>query len=228
MKINLKEIFVILGISIFLAFFYNAVRDDPVSLIPKSKEELQVSDSILFGNFSYKNQNNINNINRNLDTSASKNSGKLNILDTINNKLDSNHFQSDTENKDAQVNIKPLLKESKKGEHTKYLNVTYEQVLKIITSNDFVLIDARRPEQFAKSHIPKAINLFPGEEEEILIGKILSLQQDKTYIIYCDGGNCDLSAELAALLENFGYKRFFLYEGGWDEWSKMQNKKASL
>jgi rhodanese-related sulfurtransferase len=49
------------------------------------------------------------------------------------------------------------------------------------------------------------------------------LPRDKTYIVYCDGGACDLSHHVAKTLIEFGFKRVFVYRGGWDEW-KIKNK----
>ena len=215
MKINFKEIFVILFVSIFIALFYNFIRDNPIDLIPKNKKELQAPDSLLFNsNF----DSNIDNTNISKDTVLleNKKEQKNENENIYNTDTDSNSsITPESKNLDS----KSLLKESKKGAHTNFLTVTYEQILRIIRSNDFVLIDARRPELFAKSHLPNAINLFPGEDETDLIEKILSLSTEKTYVVYCDGGNCDLSTEIAMLFENFGYKRVFIYEGGWEEWS---------
>jgi len=85
-----------------------------------------------------------------------------------------------------------------------FKTVTFEQMKRIIESTNFIIIDARQP----------------AEEEATLIPKIFSLPKDKTIIVYCDGGTCDLSHHLAEkLINSFGFKRVFLYEGGWEEWS---------
>jgi rhodanese-related sulfurtransferase len=89
-------------------------------------------------------------------------------------------------------------------------------------NDNFIIVDSRRESDYLKGHIPKAINIFAEDEDVVVIEKILALSKDKTIIIYCDGGNCDLSHRIASLLENFGYSKFFLYENGWNEWSKNQ------
>jgi len=103
--------------------------------------------------------------------------------------------------------------------------VTYEQMLKIIESDEFILIDARSPEMYSKSTIGKAINIFPYSDESEVMSKILDLPTDKKIIVFCDGGNCDSSHKIADILHNFGYINSYIYSGGWDEWSKIQGIK---
>jgi len=99
--------------------------------------------------------------------------------------------------------------------------VTYEQMMKIINDDNFVIIDARSQDYYKLSRIGNAINIFPYDEESEVMNKIMDLSVDKTYIVYCDGGNCDSSHRIAEILINFGYKTF-IYSGGWDEWSKRK------
>jgi rhodanese-related sulfurtransferase len=99
--------------------------------------------------------------------------------------------------------------------------VTYEQMLKIINDDNFVIIDARSQDYYSISRIGKAINIFPYDDEAEVMNKIMDLAIDKTYIVYCDGGNCDSSHKIAEILLNFGYQTF-IYSGGWDEWSKRK------
>ncbi len=44
-------------------------------------------------------------------------------------------------------------------------------------------------------------------------------------IVYCDGGNCEDSINLGSdLIElyNVPFEKIYLFEGGYDEWSKAQ------
>lgn len=104
--------------------------------------------------------------------------------------------------------------------------VSYEQIIKLLDKKDVQFIDARSPEQFAEGRIGNAINLFPlADDQDGLIIRVNELPHDKILIVYCDGGDCDLSHELAKILFQFGYKQTFLYHGGWEEWSKKKNLK---
>lgn len=104
--------------------------------------------------------------------------------------------------------------------------VTYKQVLSIIDNPDFFLIDARRPEDYAKGHIGNAINIFPYMEDEYAYEeRIFFLPRDKTIIIYCDGGNCDLSDDVYKTIMQFDdFGRVFLYRAGWEEWIEKRTR----
>ncbi len=108
---------------------------------------------------------------------------------------------------------------------TDYLEktVVYEQIVKLIGKPDVLFIDARSPEQYAKGRIDGAINIFPlAEDKGEYLDKINSLPKDKILIVYCDGGECDLSSHLARDLHSFGYDQTFLYAGGWADWTARQ------
>ncbi len=104
--------------------------------------------------------------------------------------------------------------------------VSYEQILKLIGKKDVQFVDARSPEQYAEGFIGNAINIFPlMENQDELLIKVNELPHDKILILYCDGGNCDLSHELAKIMFEFGYKQTFLYTGGWEEWNKRKSER---
>ncbi len=103
------------------------------------------------------------------------------------------------------------------------MTVSYEQMLKIINDDRFVLIDARSPDQYDEACIDGAINIFPEyEDEQQYVESIFQIPQNKTIIVYCDGGTCDLSHKLAKELLHFGFKPIFIYHGGWEDWSNKQ------
>jgi rhodanese-related sulfurtransferase len=105
--------------------------------------------------------------------------------------------------------------------------VTFEQMNKVIESNtgEFIIVDARNSDYWKKSKIGNSINIFPYEDESIVINKILDLPHDKKIIVYCDGGNCDSSHKIAEMMKNFGLENVFIYTGGWEEWTKMKGIK---
>lgn len=97
--------------------------------------------------------------------------------------------------------------------------VTYAQVKDALSNPDFFFIDARSPETFEEAKIGDAINIFPYQDDEsVYISQLTECPMDKTIIIYCDGGNCDLSHEVAEGLRDFGYTDIYIYSGGWEEW----------
>jgi rhodanese-related sulfurtransferase len=119
-------------------------------------------------------------------------------------------------------NQKTELKDSSKIDD---MSITYEQMLKIIENPDFIIVDARNPVDFAKSKIGNAVNIFPYLEESEVIPKILDLPQNKKIVVYCDGGTCDASHKVVEIMKNFGYNNVYLYQAGWEEWSKKKGIK---
>ena len=100
-------------------------------------------------------------------------------------------------------------------------SLTYDQLLKALNDDRFVLIDARSPEAYNKGHIGNAVNIFPEyENEQEYVSSIFQIPEGKIIIVYCDGGTCDLSITLSKELIHFGFKRIFIYHGGWEEWTK--------
>ncbi len=218
MKHHIKDIFLILLISTVISIVYNILREDGLPFIKKSSEKLQVSDSLLFNN-SLILKKTLKDTLKDIDTNDYTLKQDDTKKDTIINKeLHTAKQQLDTQKVDIKISNK-----EKSLNHKEFLTVTYKQMLKIVNSKDFVIIDARRSSQFIAAHIPNAINICPLEEESILMDKIFSLPENKKYIIYCDGGNCDLSHDIANILVNLGFKNVFMYEGGWAEWNKNIN-----
>lgn len=128
--------------------------------------------------------------------------------------------------KKLQNSVKDTIK-SKANENTGNINIKFvnKKILKTyLNDKRIVIIDARSPEMYSQGHIGAAINVFPlTEEKDAYFQTISSLPRDKTFIIYCDGGNCDLSHHLFTDLKNFGFEKVFIYNGGWEDWTKNAN-----
>jgi rhodanese-related sulfurtransferase len=96
--------------------------------------------------------------------------------------------------------------------------ITYEQIKARINNPDFIIIDARSPEDYSKGRIGEAINIFPYDDESKYFEQIYTLERGKKYLIYCTGGDCDLSHHLAEDMKTAGFENIFIYVGGWEEW----------
>lgn len=98
--------------------------------------------------------------------------------------------------------------------------IRYEQFISFLSKPCVVLIDARIPESYGKGHIGNAINIDGTEAESpAVIQRLIGLPRDKIVLIYCDGGECELSHRVADVLKNFGFGPIYIYKGGWAEWS---------
>ena len=76
------------------------------------------------------------------------------------------------------------------------------------------IIDVRFPEDYAKGHIPGALNL-PKSNWDSFSG----LSRDKTNIIYCYSQVCHLAAAAAKHFAEHDYPVMEL-EGGFEEWQR--------
>ena len=103
------------------------------------------------------------------------------------------------------------------GNSIKPLEIRIDQVEKLLANPDVLFIDARKANEFEKGRIGNAINIFTPEFEQN-IPRIIGLPREKPIVVYCGGGACELSHELAGHLVGLGFTRVFVYTGGWNEW----------
>lgn len=84
-----------------------------------------------------------------------------------------------------------------------------------------VFLDARITEEFRAGHVPQAFHLTsamfntPAADEAMK-----ALDTAQPMVIYCGGGDCDASKNLAILLQGAGYKRIHIFEAGFPAWEK--------
>ena len=86
----------------------------------------------------------------------------------------------------------------------------------LIEENDetpgFVVIDVRRPDEFAAGHIPGAINIDSRHISE----RFADLDRNGTYVICCQRGG--RSAGVRELMREAGFREVYEIEGGMNAW----------
>ncbi|HEX2833979.1 MAG TPA: rhodanese-like domain-containing protein [Thermoanaerobaculia bacterium] len=80
-----------------------------------------------------------------------------------------------------------------------------------------VVIDARKPDSYARAHVPGAINI-PWRTMDA--DSTQSLSRGKTYVTYCDGTGCNASTKAALRLSELGFRVKELV-GGLDWWTRV-------
>lgn len=80
-------------------------------------------------------------------------------------------------------------------------------------------LDAREPELYREGHIPGARNI-PFEQVAKYGDSLKTIPKTDLLLLYCDGGDCHQSHDLAEYLLANGWQRVAVYTGGWEEWSK--------
>lgn len=252
-QINILNILSILVVTLLLSLANNYLSKKPLDLIYKPKPVIE--DNLLFGEIDNQTSNTKNielNANSNLDKvdkvdeleqveqvepiEKTENNQILdkNVITYNNSKTNASNQTADMQKESAnknnsnknisENNVTNSAKDKTLNNLEKVVN--YNQVLKIIGNNNFVIIDARSVDDYSKGKIADAINIFPyNENENEYFQQIMSLPRDKRFLIYCTGGNCDLSHHLAEDMVNFGFSNIFIYTGGWEDWEKKSQNK---
>jgi len=88
---------------------------------------------------------------------------------------------------------------------------------------DAVLIDVRRPEEFAQGHISGAVNLDYLAYE--FWDEVERLDANKNFYVYCRSGRRSLRA--CTLMQNGGFRNVFHLDGGLNAWEEQLEVTSS-
>jgi rhodanese-related sulfurtransferase len=78
-------------------------------------------------------------------------------------------------------------------------------------------IDARPVDEYTEGHIKGAVNIpFYGSENYTSV--LNKISKDEIVVTYCSGEDCDLSILLGDELFSKGYKKVYVFFGGWNDW----------
>jgi thiosulfate/3-mercaptopyruvate sulfurtransferase len=115
---------------------------------------------------------------------------------------------------------------------------TLDEVKASLDDPNVVLVDARTPAEYAKGHIPGAINVpfidnavaarpkvWKSAQDLHAMYEAAGVTPDKTVIPYCSTGVRSAAAYFTLTL--LGYPHVSLYTGSWDEWSKHPELRTS-
>jgi rhodanese-related sulfurtransferase len=81
---------------------------------------------------------------------------------------------------------------------------------------NIVIVDVREAEDYAKGHVPGAINLPKGSWETPE-----GLQKDRTNVVYCYTQQCHLAAHACVAFAKQGFPVIEL-EGGFEQWQEHE------
>ncbi|MCB1875039.1 MAG: rhodanese-like domain-containing protein [Chromatiales bacterium] len=84
----------------------------------------------------------------------------------------------------------------------------------------FFVVDTRRPEDYARDHIPGAVNI----EWRKLVSRRDEIPQEQPVIVYCNTGS--LSAQGAFALKVLGYENVKILTGGYDQFKAKGGLRA--
>ena len=95
-----------------------------------------------------------------------------------------------------------------------YKQITMSEAVEIMgNESDYIILDVRRPDEFAAGHIPNAVNI---PNESIDSNEITELpDKDKLILVYCRSGN--RSKQASQKLVKLGYTNVLEF-GGINDW----------
>ncbi len=84
-------------------------------------------------------------------------------------------------------------------------------------------IDARPDEQFARGHVPGAVQLNEDRWDELLRRMLTAWSPERKVVVYCSRQTCNASHEVAERLrKEAGLTNVYVLSGGWEEWEGQQ------
>ena len=206
MNINFHKVFSLIIISSGIGLIVNALNPDGIDFIRKERVLTFENDSLLVS----------------LTDSTSQNSkidSTSNIKTDSDEKLIKDRPKSDTAKVKINKEKETIQNKTKPGEVVGFKEpkaITLDQAYKL-HSLGIVFIDARESEEFKEDHIKGAVSI-PFYEYDENAYKLEKIKKDQPIVVYCAGTDCDLSILLGDQLFEMGYKKTYIFFGGWNEW----------
>ncbi len=93
---------------------------------------------------------------------------------------------------------------------------------KTLFDQGVVFLDARIESLFKAGHVKDAYHLNTAMFSTPAAAETMkALDQSQPIVIYCDGGDCDASTNLAILLQGAGYTKLHIIKDGFPDWEKQ-------
>jgi len=109
------------------------------------------------------------------------------------------------------------------GQPVHVSEIDIDTLLYLVESGEALLIDARTGEDFSLGYLPGAVSLPIYEFDRAFKEVEDLLDIEKTIITYCSSETCIDSTLLAKKLYRLGFQNIFVYRGGFEEWTELEN-----
>lgn len=94
-----------------------------------------------------------------------------------------------------------------------------KQIFELVAKTpNMVILDNRKPEDYAAGHIEGAIRLIDTDVSAETLAKHIAAK-DTPVLFYCNGVKCGRAAKAAEKAIQFGYTKIYYYALGMDEWN---------
>ena len=212
---------IVLGLAVIVGIFYNSVNPAKLPFIGEEKKydfsqsdsllnALRIQDSLLKAADLIK--NNSDKRDDSLKTALEKK--KLDSLKQV--KQDSVKRASDSL-KIVKQKQDDSLKNAQNNQQNfvKPIDIKLD-FAKALFDKKYKFIDARDESDYDAGHVQSAVNI-PFHHIEQFKSKVEGMDRDGMYICYCSS-TCDVSIDLAYYMAHIGFKKVYIFHGGWDEW----------
>jgi rhodanese-related sulfurtransferase len=216
-KNTLLECSAILGITLLAGVFFNLSNPNRINFIGEEKViNFSQSDSLLRA--------------LQIQDSLQKTADSLKLVsaqreDSLRNVLEKKFQDSllNARKQDSIKNVNDSIAHAKKFQDSlKNLQDVQKPVdiridfAKALFDKKYRFIDSRDPADFKAGHISGAMNI-PFHDIENFRNVLEGLPKDQVYVVYCSAA-CDVSIDLAYYMSKMGFKKTYIFHGGWDEW----------
>jgi rhodanese-related sulfurtransferase len=100
--------------------------------------------------------------------------------------------------------------------------VNARQIFELVANTpNIVILDNRKPEDYADGHIEGAIRLIDTDVNAESLAKHVK-SKDTPVLFYCNGVKCGRAAKAAEKAVQLGYSKVYYYALGMDEWNAEQ------
>jgi rhodanese-related sulfurtransferase len=139
-------------------------------------------------------------------------------LDTLNSDLTMQETKTGTEavNSNGKNSIALELAEEVSQPFTQPIAIKLSRAYQLYKQGT-IFIDSRSKEEYAEGHIKGSINI-PFYESDKYDDVLNRIDKNELLVTYCSGKECDTSILHGEELFDKGYKRVYIFHGGWDDW----------
>lgn len=100
--------------------------------------------------------------------------------------------------------------------------VDAKQIFALVSqAPNMVILDNRKPEDFAAGHLEGAIRLIDTDVTAETLAKYVATK-DTPVLFYCNGVKCGRAAKATEKAVQLGYSKVYYYALGMDEWNAQR------
>jgi rhodanese-related sulfurtransferase len=225
MRISFIKVIFIIIIAVVLGLLFNYFQPNGLPLINKASQ----TD---FTDLRYENPSVDSSKNMYADTSLKQGPNKIKA------KKDTEHIDDDIlpeykfpddsamQNKESNLAERKVIEEDINLDLNNLTKDVFNQPRLISLSQAYELyrakilfVDARDTELFEEGHISGAINL-PYFYIDKYMNRLDGVDRMDPIVTYCEGADCDMAIRLGNELFAKGFRKVFVFFGGWEEWER--------